>query len=64
MACLLTQGFTLDCKDSVGGIKSIHLMNWSASKFTVASGEVTATTFASGAAYVAQAARRTAGGAP
>ncbi len=48
MACLLTQGFTLDCKDSVGGIKSIHLMNWSASKFTVASGEVTATTFASG----------------
>jgi hypothetical protein len=48
MACLLTQGFTLDCKDSVGGIKSIHLMNWVASKFTVASGEVTATTFASG----------------
>jgi hypothetical protein len=25
MACLLTQGFTLDCKDAVGGIKSIHL---------------------------------------
>lgn len=48
MACLLTSGFSLDCKDSVGGVKSIHLMNWTASKFTVASGEVTATTFASG----------------
>lgn len=26
MACILTQGFTLDCKESVGGIKNIYLM--------------------------------------
>lgn len=51
MACLLTQGFTLDCKDAVGGIKSIHLISWSASKFTAASGEVTATTVASGSVF-------------
>ena len=51
MACLLTQGFTLDCKDAVGGIKSIHLISWTDSKFTVASGEVTATTVASGDVY-------------
>ena len=51
MACLLTQGFTLDCKDAVGGIKSIHLISWTASKFTAASGEVTATTVASGSVF-------------
>jgi hypothetical protein len=51
MACLLTQGFTLDCKDAVGGIKSIHLISWTASKFTTASGEVTATTVASGSVF-------------
>jgi hypothetical protein len=38
----LTQGFALDCKDSVGGIKSIHLISWVANGFTTASGEVTA----------------------
>lgn len=27
MACNLTQGFTLDCRDSVGGIKEIYLAN-------------------------------------
>jgi hypothetical protein len=47
----LTQGFALDCKDSVGGIKSIHLISWVADGFTVASGEVTATTIASGNVY-------------
>lgn len=51
MACLLTQGFTLDCKDAIGGIKSIHLINWATSKFTVVSGEVTATTVVSGDVY-------------
>jgi hypothetical protein len=51
MACLLTQGFALDCKDAIGGIKSIHLISWTASKFTIASGEVTATTVASGDVY-------------
>ena len=51
MPCLLTQGFTLDCKDAVGGIKSIHLITWVDSKFTIASGEVTGTTVASGDVY-------------
>ena len=51
MPCLLTSGFALDCKDAVGGVKSIHLINWAASGFTVASGEVTATTVASGDVY-------------
>ena len=26
MACGLTQGFTLDCKKQVGGIKAVYLM--------------------------------------
>ena len=47
----LTQGFALDCKDSVGGVKSIHLIDWAASGFTTASGEVTATTVPSGDVY-------------
>ncbi len=55
MACNLTQGFTLDCKDAVGGIKSIHLIDWEADGFTVASGEVTAIaatgTISSGSTY-------------
>lgn len=51
MACLLTQGFVLDCKDAVGGVKSIHLVSWVTSKFTVVSGEVTATTVVSGDVY-------------
>jgi hypothetical protein len=51
MACLLTQSIALDCKDAVGGIKSIHLVNWAKTGFTVASGEVTATTVVSGDVY-------------
>ena len=57
MSCAinLTQGFALDCKDSVGGIKSIHLIDWVADGFTVASGEVTAVaatgTVTSGSTY-------------
>ena len=51
MACLLTQSFALDCKDSVGGVKSIHLINWATAGFSVASGEVTATTIVSGDVY-------------
>ena len=51
MPCLLTSGFTLDCKEAIGGIKSIHLISWTASKFTVVSGVVTATTVVSGDVY-------------
>ena len=28
MACELSTGFTLDCKDGIGGIKKIVLANW------------------------------------
>jgi hypothetical protein len=53
MSCTinLTQGFALDCKDSVGGIKSISLIDFAATGFTTASGEVTATSVASGSVY-------------
>lgn len=51
MPCLLTSGFTLDCKEAVGGVKSIHLISWVTSKFTAVSGEITATTVVSGDVY-------------
>jgi hypothetical protein len=51
MPCSLTAGFTLDCKDSVGGVKSIHLIDWAKTGFTVSGGEVTATTVASGSVF-------------
>jgi hypothetical protein len=44
MACNLTQGFTLDCKDSVGGVKSIHVIDWASSTFDISGGEVTGVT--------------------
>ncbi len=28
MACPLTQGYTLDCKESLGGIKSLRFVEW------------------------------------
>jgi len=51
MSCAITQGFTLDCKDAVGGIKSIHLIDWAASGFSIGGGEVTATTVATGSVF-------------
>ena len=55
MACNLTQGFNLDCKDAVGGIKSIHLIDWVADGFAISDGEVTGITatgsVASGSTY-------------
>ena len=51
MACNLTQSFNLDCKDAVGGVKSIHLIDWASTGFTVSGGEVTATTVVSGDVY-------------
>lgn len=46
MSCPLTQGFTLDCKDAVGGIKSVRLASlsdWEAQTPVYASGAVTVT---------------------
>jgi len=45
MACTLTTGITLDCKDSIGGIKSVRfatLADWTALAATTAGGEITA----------------------
>tara|TARA_R110000782_G_scaffold129774_1_gene221387 strand:- start:212 stop:766 length:555 start_codon:yes stop_codon:yes gene_type:complete len=45
MACVLTTGITLDCKDSIGGIKSVRFAtkaDWDSIAATIASGEVTA----------------------
>lgn len=39
MSCALTQGYTLDCKDSIGGIKAVWF---------IAAGDVTAVSEASG----------------
>ena len=47
MACALTSGFALDCKDGVGGVKAIHLIDWAATGFSIGGGEVTATTISS-----------------
>lgn len=46
MSCPLTQGFVLDCKDAVGGIKSVRfasLSDWEAQTPVYASGVVTVT---------------------
>ena len=54
MACTLTTGFTLDCKDSIGGIKSVRFAtksDWDSLSATIASGEVTAIGSASAVFY-------------
>lgn len=44
MACALTQGFTLDCKDAIGGIKSVRfasLSDWESLDPAYSTGAVT-----------------------
>jgi|SanBayMetagenome_1026888.scaffolds.fasta_scaffold00471_7 hypothetical protein len=49
MACALTQGYTLDCKDSLGGIVEVYFMaSQDVSSYTVSGGVMTALTKASG----------------
>lgn len=49
MACVLTQGLNLDCRDSVGGIKEIYIAEiGTLSSVTEASGIVSAITKATG----------------
>jgi len=46
MSCALSQGFVLDCKDAIGGIKSVRfasLSDWEAQTPVYASGVVTVT---------------------
>jgi hypothetical protein len=52
MACALTQGYTLDCSDSYGGVKELHLIEFdNVSSFTESAGVVTAITKATGKAF-------------
>ena len=52
MACALTQGYTLDCKDSLGGIKALWLIaHANVASVTEASGIVSAITKASGKVF-------------
>ena len=49
MACVLTSGYTLDCADSVGGIKKIYITELSnKASITAASGIITAFTLSAG----------------
>jgi hypothetical protein len=49
MSCALTQGYTLDCADSIGGIKTIYVTELgNKSAITSASGIITAFTLTSG----------------
>lgn len=52
MACALTQGYTLDCKDSVGGIKAVwFIASDDVSAITEASGIVSAITKSGGKVF-------------
>lgn len=49
MPCALTQGYNLDCRDSIGGVKEVYFMELgNLSSYTEASGVVTAITKAAG----------------
>ena len=42
MACNLTSGRTEPCRDAIGGLKAIYLLDFVEDSFTVAAGEATA----------------------
>lgn len=49
MSCVLTSGFSLDCRDSVGGIKTLYVTELAnKATLTAASGVVTAFTLSTG----------------
>lgn len=52
MPCALTQGYTFDCKDNIGGIKNVWFIGWNdVASVTVASGVVSAITKGSGKVF-------------
>ena len=54
MACALTQGFTLGCRDNVGGIKTVYIIelaNVSSFSPSDLSGTLTAITMSGGAKF-------------
>jgi hypothetical protein len=49
MACALTQGYNLDCRNSIAGIKEVHIIEWdSIATITAAAGVITAMTKTTG----------------
>ena len=49
MPCALTQGYSLDCRDSLGGITEVYFIEkGNVSSITVASGSVSAITKVAG----------------
>ncbi len=49
MACALTQGYTLDCKDSLGGLKSVYFIeSGNIASYTEAAGVITGITLDAG----------------
>lgn len=52
MACALTSGYTLDCRDSVGGVKSVYFIEIdNVSGFTSAAGTISAINKANGGRF-------------
>lgn len=52
MPCALTQGYTFDCKDNIGGLEAVWFINWNdVTAITEASGTVTAITKAAGKVF-------------
>ncbi len=52
MACALTQGYTLDCRDSLGGITEVYFIEaGNVSSITEASGVVSAIVKGSGKVF-------------
>lgn len=52
MPCALTQGYTFDCKDNIGGLKAVWFIGWNdVASVTVASGVVSAITKGAGKVF-------------
>lgn len=52
MPCALTQGYTFDCKDNIGGMKAVWFIGWNdVASVTVASGLVSAITKSAGKVF-------------
>lgn len=52
MACELTQGYAIDCRDNVGGIKSVYLSNFdNVTSYTSSAGVISALTQAVGKSF-------------
>ena len=42
MACTLTKGRVEPCRDAIGGIKAVYLIDYQEDAFTISAGEITA----------------------